>query len=334
MRLLPDRGVSSSGRSGIGCDRVPFVPRALNSSARGSTSRSSRHCRTVDASQEGDPPDSPRSTESEHFRDDHLRRPGRLDRARRRPREPGHRPSRSPSSPSRSPTASPATTCSARRRPARARPSPSASRCSTASRRPSRTAPTGSCSCPTRELANQVRGVLAPLGRIKGLRVKAFYGGVGMEPQIEALNKGVDVVIGTPGRLIDLMERRELSVADVRRCSCSTRPTAWRTWASCPRCRRSSTGSRASTRRCCSRRRSTAASTGWSRAYMHDPVSHEVESEDETVDEMRHHFLLIHQMDKVKVVAVDRERRRPHARLLPHQARRRPSRRAARRASG
>jgi superfamily II DNA/RNA helicase len=37
--------------------------------------------------------------------------------------------------------------------------------------------------------------------------------------------------------------------------------------------------------------------------YMHDPVSHEVESEDETVEEMRHHFLLVHQMDKVKVVA-------------------------------
>ncbi len=125
-------------------------------------------------------------------------------------------PSPSPSRTWRSPTPSPGATSSARRRPGPARPWPSGSRSWIASPRPSRAVPTVSSSCPTRELANQVRGVLAPLGRVKGLKVKAFYGGVGMEPQIEALTKGVDVVIGTPGRLIDLMERRELSVADVQ----------------------------------------------------------------------------------------------------------------------
>jgi superfamily II DNA/RNA helicase len=162
--------------------------------------------------------------------------------------------------------------------------------------------PHGLVLVPTRELANQVRGVLAPLGRVKGLRVKAFYGGVGMEPQIEALGKGVDVVIGTPGRLIDLMERRELSVADVRMLVLDEAD------------RMADMGFMPQVQKILHRVESEHQTMLFSATldrgvdrlvarYMQDPVSHEVESEDETVEEMRHHFLLIHQMDKVKVVA-------------------------------
>ena len=68
---------------------------------------------------------------------------------------------------------------------------------------------------PTRELANQVKNVLAPLGKLRGVRVTAVYGGVSMDKQIGALRKGVDAVIGTPGRLIDLLERGELSLRAV-----------------------------------------------------------------------------------------------------------------------
>src|SRR6266446_10242146 len=68
---------------------------------------------------------------------------------------------------------------------------------------------------PTRELANQVKNVLAPLGKVRGVRVSAVYGGASMERQITALRKGVDAVVGTPGRLIDLLERRELSLRAV-----------------------------------------------------------------------------------------------------------------------
>ena len=68
---------------------------------------------------------------------------------------------------------------------------------------------------PTRELANQVKNVLAPLGKVRGVRVSAVDGGVSMERQITALRKGVDAVVGTPGRLIDLLERRELSLRAV-----------------------------------------------------------------------------------------------------------------------
>src|SRR6476620_3289606 len=68
---------------------------------------------------------------------------------------------------------------------------------------------------PTRELATQVSAALRRLGASRNRTVKAVYGGVSLDPQIAALQKGVDVVVGTPGRLIDLLERRELSVAAV-----------------------------------------------------------------------------------------------------------------------
>ena len=64
--------------------------------------------------------------------------------------------------------------------------------------------------------------------------------------------------------------------------------------------------------------------------YMDDPVQHEVAETEPTVEEMEHRFFLVHQMDKVKVARVDRTRRRAHARVRAHEARRRPSRHAAR----
>ncbi|WP_459969042.1 DEAD/DEAH box helicase [Nocardioides pyridinolyticus] len=68
---------------------------------------------------------------------------------------------------------------------------------------------------PTRELALQVSSDLALAGADRGLRVLTVYGGVGYEPQIEALQTGVDIVVGTPGRLIDLANRRVLDLSHV-----------------------------------------------------------------------------------------------------------------------
>ena len=69
---------------------------------------------------------------------------------------------------------------------------------------------------PTRELANQVAEELTPFAAERGLWLTAIYGGVSMVRQIKALQAGVDVVIATPGRLNDLLEQGELSVADVK----------------------------------------------------------------------------------------------------------------------
>jgi superfamily II DNA/RNA helicase len=68
--------------------------------------------------------------------------------------------------------------------------------------------PRGLVLVPTRELACQVADELAPLAHSLDLRVAAVFGGAPMGRQIERLRSGVDVVVATPGRLIDLMERR------------------------------------------------------------------------------------------------------------------------------
>ena len=68
---------------------------------------------------------------------------------------------------------------------------------------------------PTRELALQVHDELAPLAEQRDVRMLAIYGGANMERQIKTLAKGVDFVVATPGRMIDLIERKEVSVADL-----------------------------------------------------------------------------------------------------------------------
>jgi superfamily II DNA/RNA helicase len=69
---------------------------------------------------------------------------------------------------------------------------------------------------PTRELAVQVGQDLAAAARIRNARVATIYGGRAYEPQIEELQQGVEVVVGTPGRLIDLNRQRHLDLSAVR----------------------------------------------------------------------------------------------------------------------
>ena len=69
---------------------------------------------------------------------------------------------------------------------------------------------------PTRELALQVSNDLKLAGADRGNRVLTVYGGVGYEPQLDALKAGVDVVVGTPGRLLDLANRRALDLSHVK----------------------------------------------------------------------------------------------------------------------
>ncbi len=69
---------------------------------------------------------------------------------------------------------------------------------------------------PTRELAVQVASDLGKAGKKRGVRIECIYGGRAFEPQIEALGRGVEIVVGTPGRLIDLAERRHLNLHSVR----------------------------------------------------------------------------------------------------------------------
>ncbi|MBA2739529.1 MAG: DEAD/DEAH box helicase [Nocardioidaceae bacterium] len=69
---------------------------------------------------------------------------------------------------------------------------------------------------PTRELALQVAGDIETSAKRRGTRSVTIYGGVPYEPQLEALENGVDVVVGTPGRLLDLSNRRALDLGHVK----------------------------------------------------------------------------------------------------------------------
>ncbi|WP_313896379.1 DEAD/DEAH box helicase, partial [Streptomyces sp. YIM 98790] len=69
---------------------------------------------------------------------------------------------------------------------------------------------------PTRELCTQVTNDLLTAGKVRNVRVTAIYGGRAYEPQVEALTKGVDVVVGTPGRLLDLAGQKKLRLSKVK----------------------------------------------------------------------------------------------------------------------
>jgi len=115
---------------------------------------------------------------------------------------------------------------------------------------------------PTRELAEQVLQSARAYGRHLHVRAAAVYGGVGMEPQTRALKHGADIVVATPGRLLDHMERGhvdfsrlEVLVLDEadRMLDMGFAPDVRPFSRRCPR----------SARRCCSRRPCRPKSTRW-----------------------------------------------------------------------
>ena len=162
--------------------------------------------------------------------------------------------------------------------------------------------PTGLALVPTRELAVQVCKELAPLAATRGLVFEAIYGGSPIEKQIAALKRGVDFVVATPGRMIDLIQQEELSVADLegvvldeadRMADMGFMPQV--EWI---------------LRRTDKKHQTllfSATLDGMVGAlisrYQTDPVTHEVESREVTVAEMEHRFLAVHEMDRVRVAA-------------------------------
>lgn len=70
--------------------------------------------------------------------------------------------------------------------------------------------------CPTRELANQVAEEINLLSRYKDIKVQSIYGGQSIERQIRTLKKGVHMVIGTPGRVMDHLQRNTLKLDNLK----------------------------------------------------------------------------------------------------------------------
>ena len=71
--------------------------------------------------------------------------------------------------------------------------------------------------CPTRELAVQVAEEISSLQGDKGLVIETVYGGTDLEKQAKRLDKGVDIIVGTPGRVIDMSKRGHIDLASISR---------------------------------------------------------------------------------------------------------------------
>ena len=155
---------------------------------------------------------------------------------------------------------------------------------------------------PTRELATQVRDELAPLGVVRDVTVTAIYGGAKMETQVAELEKGVEIVVATPGRMIDMIERKEIFLDDItqvvideadRMADMGFLPQVEWILRHVPGQHQTLLFS--------------ATLDGvvdtLIKRYQTDPAMHEVVSEQVTVEQMQHRFLQVHDMDKIKVAA-------------------------------
>jgi superfamily II DNA/RNA helicase len=155
---------------------------------------------------------------------------------------------------------------------------------------------------PTRELATQVTEVLEPLGAAIGRQVAAVYGGADLDRQVKQIEAGLDIVIATPGRLIDLVDRKAVVLEQIttlvldeadRMADMGFMPQV--EWL---------------LRHMTSERQTLLFSATLDSAvnqlvtrYLKDPIYCEVESTQVTVDQMEHRFLKVHELDKPDVVA-------------------------------
>jgi superfamily II DNA/RNA helicase len=162
--------------------------------------------------------------------------------------------------------------------------------------------PTALVLTPTRELANQIFEVIAPLAAVRDVRPIAVYGGTNMDKQIETINAGIEIIIATPGRLIDLIDRGAIDVTRIRKVVVDEAD------------RMADMGFLPQVEWVLRHIESDHQTMLYSatldgavdtvvQRHLTDPVFHEVEQNEVTVDEMGHRFLLVHHMDKAKVTA-------------------------------
>ena len=162
--------------------------------------------------------------------------------------------------------------------------------------------PRGLIMVPTRELATQVKEELDPLLNGKSLTAVAIYGGANIEEQIKAIKRGIDIIVATPGRMIDLLEREEISLQSLemvvldeadRMADMGFLPQV--EWILRRVERNHQTLLFSATL--------DGVVNTLIQRYQSNPIMHEVEAKEITVEEMTHRFLHVHERDKVKVVA-------------------------------
>lgn len=155
---------------------------------------------------------------------------------------------------------------------------------------------------PTRELAEQIKQELAPLATTAGRYVFAVYGGVGYGPQKQALRKGVDILVATPGRLEDLMQQRsvDLSQVDIVVVDEADRMADM---GFLPAVRRILDRTSANRQTLLFSATLDGDIAVLSRDYQRNPIRHEAGSVEPDTSDARHHFWLVQHHDRVRHTA-------------------------------
>ncbi len=155
---------------------------------------------------------------------------------------------------------------------------------------------------PTRELATQVVEELEPLCEAVDLSVLAIYGGADIEKQIKRLKQGIELIVATPGRMIDLIERKEVSVTGVELVTLDE-ADRMADMGFLPQVEWILRHIESDHQTLLFSATLDGAIDGLVTRYQTDPARHEVEQNEVTVEQMAHRFLQVHQMDRAKVVA-------------------------------
>jgi len=162
--------------------------------------------------------------------------------------------------------------------------------------------PKGLVLVPTRELAMQVNDVLTPLAKTLGLFTKTAFGGAPYQTQIYALDRGVDILVATPGRLADLIEKGACSLDSVE-ISVLDEADQMADMGFLP----DVTDLLAQTPIRAQRLLFSATLDGdvdtLVRRFLHNPVTHQTDAAVATVDTMAHHALLVSPVEKLPVLA-------------------------------
>ena len=155
---------------------------------------------------------------------------------------------------------------------------------------------------PTRELANQIAGVVKPLATVRQLRPIAVYGGTNIDKQMETIAKGIDIIIATPGRLIDLIDRGAVDVAFVQRVVVDE-ADRMADMGFLPQVEWILRHIRTDHQTMLFSATLDGAVDTVVKRHLRDPVFHEVFEAEVTVSEMGHLFVAVHKMNRVQVAA-------------------------------
>jgi superfamily II DNA/RNA helicase len=162
--------------------------------------------------------------------------------------------------------------------------------------------PRGLVLVPTRELAVQVDNTIAPLAAAMGLKTRTIFGGVGQNPQVAALAKGVDIIVATPGRLADLIKQRLCSLEDIV-VTVIDEADHMADLGFLPEVRRLLDQTPAEGQRLLFSATLDSGVDVLARRYLHNPVTHEVDSAASPVPAMDHHVFNVDAADRGEVVA-------------------------------